>query len=188
MLWNIRKHPETRPGKISGDIPPKKKYPGAFRKHVRGKGLNTFMSVLLRAEMILLAVLVVGIIVRFVNSQRLRVQYSLVWFLIALALLTAAFFPGLVFHLCALLGMEKPSNLVYLVGIVSLLLITFYQTVLISRLSDRVTRLTQIISIEKFLTENESILPDSESVLPENESILPDSETLQKESQDNRHE
>ena len=146
------------------------------------------MSVLLRAEMILLAVLVVGIIVRFVNSQRLRVQYSLVWFLIALALLTAAFFPGLVFHLCALLGMEKPSNLVYLVGIVSLLLITFYQTVLISRLSDRVTRLTQIISIEKFLTENESILPDSESVLPENESILPDSETLQKESQDNRHE
>ena len=167
-------YPETRPGKISGDIPPKKKYPGAFRKHVRGKGLNIFMSVLLRAEMILLAVLVVGIIVRFVNSQRLRVQYSLVWFLIALALLTAAFFPGLVFHLCALLGMEKPSNLVYLVGIVSLLLITFYQTVLISRLSDRVTRLTQIISIEKFLTENESILPDSE--------------TLQKESQDNRHE
>lgn len=111
------------------------------------------MGPLLRIEMIVMAVLVVFIIVHNVNRKRLRIQYSFVWLLIALALLAVAFFPGIVTWLCGIMSIETPVNLIYLLGIFALLLITFYQTLVISRQADRITRLTQIVSIEKFLAE-----------------------------------
>mgnify|MGYP001073899906 FL=1 len=76
--------------------------------------------------------------------------------LIAAGLLAVAFFPGLVDWLCGVMGIETPSNLIYLFGIFTLLLIVFYQTLLLSRQADRITRLTQIISIEKFQKEGEA--------------------------------
>ena len=110
------------------------------------------MGLLLRIEMIVMAVLVVFIIIHNVNRKRLRIQYSFVWLLIALALLAVAFFPGIVTWLCGIMSIETPVNLIYLLGIFALLLITFYQTLLISRQADRITRLTQIVSVEKFLS------------------------------------
>ena len=113
------------------------------------------MGLLLRIEMIVMAVLVVFIIIHNVNRKRLRIQYSFVWLLIALSLLAVAFFPGIV------MSIETPVNLIYLLGIFALLLITFYQTLVISRQADRITRLTQIVSIEKFLAEREKEEHDS---------------------------
>lgn len=121
------------------------------------------MSLLLRVEMIAVALLVVFIIVRNVNRKKLRIQYSFAWLLIAAALLVVSFFPGLVTWLCGVMGIETPSNLIYLFGIIALLLIVFYQTLLLSRQADRITRLTQIVSIEKFLAEGrrkENDFPD----------------------------
>ena len=113
--------------------------------------------------MLLLALLVVGIMVRAVNSHKLRVRYSLIWAVVAAALLLVALFPGVVYWLCDLFGVETPSNLVYLCGIVLLILITFYQTLMISDLSGRVTRLTQIVSLEKFSVENYGKFPMKEA-------------------------
>ncbi len=119
------------------------------------------MGLLLRIEMIVMAVLVVFIIIHNVNRKRLRIQYSFVWLLIALALLAVAFFPGIVTWLCGIMSIETPVNLIYLLGIFALLLITFYQTLVISRQADRITRLTQIVSVEKFLSEREKKEHDS---------------------------
>lgn len=55
--------------------------------------------------------------------------------------------------LCGITGIETPSNLIYLFGILILLLISFYQTALLSKQADRITRLTQVLSIEKFYRE-----------------------------------
>ena len=111
------------------------------------------LSPLLRGEMIVVAVLIVSVIIRNVNRKKLRIQYSLIWLLIAAGLLAVAFFPGIVVWLCGVTGIETPANLLYLFGILALLLIVFYQTILISRQADRITRLTQILSIEKYLSE-----------------------------------
>lgn len=119
------------------------------------------MGLLLRIEMIVVAVLVVFIIIHNVNRKRLRIQYSFVWLLIALSLLAVAFFPGIVIWLCSIMSIETPVNLIYLLGIFALLLITFYQTLVISRQADRITRLTQIVSIEKFFAEREKEEHDS---------------------------
>ena len=62
------------------------------------------MSLLLRIEMIVAALVVVFIIVHNVNRKKLRVQYSFAWLLIAAGLLAVAFFPGLVDWLCGVMG------------------------------------------------------------------------------------
>lgn len=115
------------------------------------------MSPLLRVEMIVLALLIVTIIVRSVNRKKLRIQYSFAWLVIAAALLTVAFFPGIAIWLCGVTGIETPSNLIYLFGILILLLISFYQTALLSKQADRITRLTQVLSIEKFYREQKEV-------------------------------
>lgn len=108
------------------------------------------MSMLLRVEMILTALIVVFVIVRNVNRGRLRLQYSLVWLLVALGMLIAAFFPGIIFWLCELTGIRTATNLIFLLGIVALLLIAFNQTVKLSKQADRITRLTQMVSLDKY--------------------------------------
>lgn len=114
------------------------------------------MNTLLRVEMIVLAVLVIIVIVHNVNRKRLRVQYSLVWLLIALSMLVAAVFPGIVSWLCSVLDIETPSNLIYLIGIIVLLMISFFQTLLISKQADQIKRLIQVVSIEKYLSEGKA--------------------------------
>lgn len=111
------------------------------------------MSGLLRVEMIAMALVVLFIIVRNVNHKKLRLQYSFFWLLVALGLLVVAFFPGLVEWLCGVMQIQTPVNLIYLFGILALLLISFHQTVLLSQQADRITRLTQLVSIEKYLAE-----------------------------------
>lgn len=113
------------------------------------------MSTLLRIEMIVIALLIVTIIVRSVNRKKLRIQYSFAWLIIAAALMVIALFPGVVVWLCGITGIETPSNLIYLFSILILLLISFYQTVLLSKQADRITRLTQVLSIERFYREQQ---------------------------------
>lgn len=111
------------------------------------------MSTLLCAEMIVVALLVILIIMYNVNRNRLCVQYSFVWLLIALSMLVAALFPGAVSWLRGVLGIETSSNLIYLIAILVLIILSFFQTLLISKQEDQIKRLIQIVSIEKFLSE-----------------------------------
>lgn len=111
------------------------------------------MSVLLRVEMIIAALLVMVIIVRNVNRKKLRLQYSFFWLVIIAGMLIVAFAPGVVDWLCGVMQIQTPSNLIYLFGILILLLISFYQTTLISKQADQIARLTQIVSIEKYIAK-----------------------------------
>lgn len=111
------------------------------------------MSVLLRAEMIIAALVVMAVIVRNVNKKKLRLQYSFFWLVIVAGMLLVAIFPGIVDWLCGVMQIQTPSNLIYLFGILILLLISFYQTTLISKQADQIARLTQIVSIERHKRE-----------------------------------
>lgn len=113
------------------------------------------MSWALRIEMLLLAVIMAVIVIRCVTKKKMRVQYSLIWIFISLSLLVVSIFPGIVFFLCDILGMEKPSNLIFLLGIIALLLVALVQTSIISKQSESIKFLTQIVSIDKYKRETE---------------------------------
>lgn len=112
------------------------------------------MSFLLSVEMIILAFLVITIVIYSVNKKKMCIQYSLVWVLLSLVLIVVAVFPDIVFWLSNILGIETPSNLVYLFGIFALLLITFMQTCVISKQAEKIKFLTQIVSIKQYELED----------------------------------
>jgi len=112
------------------------------------------MSLLLRIEMILIAIVVISVVIYSVNRKKMLIQYSLIWVFLSLILLLIAFFPGLVFFLCSVLDIETPSNLIYLGGIVILLLISFSQTIIISKQSERIKSLIQTVSLENYKREH----------------------------------
>jgi hypothetical protein len=116
------------------------------------------LSAVLRIEMILLAIGFLAFVFIIVNKRQLQMKYSLVWIGISFGMIIFAFFPQLVKKLAELTGIETTSNLIYLLGIITLLIITFSLSIIVSRQSDRIKSLIQIISIEKYLNEVEPVI------------------------------
>lgn len=111
------------------------------------------MSPFLRVEMLLVALAVLFMVFRSINRRKLRVQFSLVWLAVAAGMVLIAAFPGIAFWLCGVMRIEKPSNLIYLLGILTLLVIVFKQTEIISQHTEQIKRLTQELSMEKHCLE-----------------------------------
>ena len=118
------------------------------------------MTPLLRIEMILLAAFMITIVISSVNRKKMCIQYSLTWIVIALVLAIIALFPDIVFFMCELLDIQTPSNLIYLAGIIALLLVTFSQTLIISKQNEQIKFLIQHVSMDQY-----------ERSAPENETI-----------------
>ncbi len=121
------------------------------------------MSLHLRIAMIVLAVVVMVIIFRSVNKKHMRMQYSLVWIIISIALLLLAIFPVFAQWLCFLFGIETPSNLIFLLGILALLLLNFTQTGIVSKQAEQIKTLTQALSLHQYAQEKGDAHEDKES-------------------------
>lgn len=91
------------------------------------------MSWILRAELIVLALVAIVVVIHAVNRRVLQLKYSLIWLLISLCLVAAALFPKIAFAVTALVGIETPSNLIFFLAIIALLGICFSLTVIVSR-------------------------------------------------------
>ena len=83
----------------------------------------------------------------------MSVRYSLIWLVTSIALLVIAIFPQLVLYLCELTDIQTPSNLIYLLGLLFLFYVVFVQTGRISKQAEQIKTLTQMVSIEKYLSE-----------------------------------
>ncbi len=120
------------------------------------------MSALLRVEMIVLALVFITIVFVTVNKRRLQMRYSLIWLLISFAVIVVAFFPQLIMWLSDVVQIQTPSNLLYLLAVFALLIIAFSHTVNLSKQSEKIKRLVQMVSIEKYLQEEQRIAPQEE--------------------------
>ena len=105
------------------------------------------MSWILRAELIVLAVVAIVVVIHAVNRRVLQLKYSLIWLLISLCLVVTALFPEIAFAVTALVGIETPSNLIFFLAIIALLGICFSLTIIVSHQESRIKRLIQLLSI-----------------------------------------
>lgn len=107
------------------------------------------MSFYLRAEMLFLAGVVFLIVIRAIRKGKLLVRFSLVWLFVATGMVFAAACPAAVDWMCGVVHIEKASNLIYLLGVLTLLGLSFQQTLLLSKQSDQIKRLTQSMSLDQ---------------------------------------
>jgi hypothetical protein len=97
------------------------------------------------------------------RRHRLREKYALIWFLIALAAVVVAVFPGLLRWATDLLGLSLPSNLLFFVASVVLLLLTLQHSYELGRLEERTRTLAEEVGLLRLEIQRASGEDDAEA-------------------------
>ena len=110
--------------------------------------------------MVGLAILfILAILINMIRRRSLELKYALVWMLVLTALFVFDCAPALLNVVSGFLGIYAPVNMIYFPGILFSLLIIFSLTVALSRLSNSVRTLDQMVAL------NEKRLQDLEQEL-----------------------
>lgn len=106
------------------------------------------------------AILVVfGILINMIRRRSLELKYAMSWMLVLFALFVFDCAPRLLIVVSDFLGIYAPVNMIFFLGFCFSLLIIFSLTVALSRLSNSVRTLDQIVALnEKRLEELEQEL------------------------------
>lgn len=123
------------------------------------------MPLLLRIEMIVIAVVFMALVFRTVNRKKLKLQYSLLWLIISFGMIIVSFIPQVAMWFASLMRIQTTSNLILFLGLVALLAITFSLTIILSKQSERVKQLVQTISIQNYLQEEREEHKNNEKLL-----------------------
>lgn len=101
------------------------------------------MSVALRVLLIVVSLLTVMIVLKKIRKAQLQIEYTLFWVIFCGILVVLSIFPGIAVWFADLLGLQSPSNLIFLVIIFVLMIKIFNQTLEISKLDAKIQKLVQ---------------------------------------------
>ena len=87
-------------------------------------------------------------IVFLIYKQQLKEQYSLLWLLFGISIIILSCNPSWLEIISRWLNVAYAPSLLFLVGIVFCLILILHLTIVISKLSERVTRLTQEFALQ----------------------------------------
>lgn len=81
------------------------------------------------------------------RRHRLREKYALLWFFVAVGVLTLAIFPGLLTGMSDLVGVELPVNLLFFLASLFLLLLTLQHSYELGRLEEKTRVLAEEVAL-----------------------------------------
>lgn len=105
------------------------------------------MSVKLQLFLMITSLTFTGIILNMLRKEKLDIKYSLTWLFAGVSLIILALQPNIVFDIAHFVGIQIPSNGIFLFGIFFVLLITFSLTVALSRQSVRMRKMAQEMAL-----------------------------------------
>lgn len=100
--------------------------------------------------MIVFAIISIGEMVR---KRKVDLKYALPWIIVGIIMLLLDIFPNLVSQIAKIMGIQLPVNMLFFLGFCFSLFILFIQTITISKLADKVKRLTQQIALMNYEIE-----------------------------------
>lgn len=114
------------------------------------------MDTSLQIFLFLVVVIFLLVIVNYLRKGKLTFQYSLIWFVVAFALMFCILFPDVLINFSHIVGVEVASNFVFLAEGVFVLVILISLTLIVSKQRKQIVRLTQRMALmEKRLRELE---------------------------------
>jgi len=105
------------------------------------------MLIELRIIMIVIIVSLFIFFITMLRKQKLNLKYCLVWMFALIGVAVFCVFPGLLDRVSAGFGIGIPVNALFMICIAFLTCICISLTIVVSRLSDRLRKLTQNIAI-----------------------------------------
>ncbi len=98
------------------------------------------------------------------RRHRLREKYALIWALVALGIITVAAFPSLLVNASEALGLEVPTNLLFFVASMVIMILTLQHSSELGRLEERTRTLAEEIALLRLEIDQGSRLDDRGSV------------------------
>lgn len=113
----------------------------------------------LKFRLIMAAILLIGfvIIINMVRKKSLDLRYALIWLALIAMILVIVIVPGLLGVITHFLGIYDAMNMVFFMGFVFLIVVTFFLTAALSRNSNRIKALTQQVALLEKQIRDESV-------------------------------
>lgn len=89
------------------------------------------------------------LILNMVRIRKLELKYALPWLVCAFLLLVVDVFPIILFRISDVIGVETPVNTLFLLAFCFIIALLFVLTITVSRMSERIRKLTQMIAINE---------------------------------------
>lgn len=96
---------------------------------------------------IVFALGILAVIVGMLLKHRLREKYAALWLVIGFAMLVLTVFPDLLVGLSQTLGVEVPSNLLFVLALALLIGVTLHQSWELSTAEDETRRIAEEVAI-----------------------------------------
>ncbi|MFZ5986085.1 MAG: DUF2304 domain-containing protein [Bacillota bacterium] len=114
------------------------------------------MAVNVYSISILFSVFFLLIVIELVRKNKLQERYSLLWILMSIILIILSSTPRFINTFSRWLDIKNPPSLLFLFGLVYLIIYSLNTTVVISKQSERITRLTQELALLKQKLNNKA--------------------------------
>lgn len=98
---------------------------------------------------VVFSLLFVLMVLNLVRRNRLKEQYALLWLFFGVVMLVTVWQIRNLDPVARFLGIINPPNLLFLVGIIFTFALILHLTVVVSKMDERIVRLTQEIAILK---------------------------------------
>lgn len=117
------------------------------------------MNIRIQILIVVITLLAMFYVINKIRNKRIELKYSLVWLALGTGIIIFTCFPKLTTWLAHVLGISQPMNMLFFAGFCFMLPIIFSLSVSVSRLSNKVKRLTQEMALleeQKRKAEEES--------------------------------
>lgn len=94
------------------------------------------------------------LMIDLLRRHQLREKYAILWLLVSLAVLVIAVFPGVLSFSARLTGVQTPSNLLFFVAALVLLIVCVQLSWEVSRLEDETRALAEEVAILRLEAQN----------------------------------
>jgi hypothetical protein len=89
------------------------------------------------------------------RRHRLREKYALIWALVAVAVITVALFPILLYEASEAVGLAVPTNLLFFCAAIVILVLTLQHSSELSRLEERTRTLAEELALVRLEIERD---------------------------------
>lgn len=98
---------------------------------------------------LIISILFLILIYQLIRKKRLKEQYALLWIGLSVLMIFLSMFPAILEAIARVMNVSYPPALLYLLGFIGILLILLHLTVVVSKLTERNIKLTQLSAIHK---------------------------------------
>ena len=111
------------------------------------------MTVKLQITILIALAVALAAIINMIRRKSLELKYALSWLFVLAAVAVFAAFPKTMIVMARFLGIDAPVNMIFFLGFCFSLVIIFGLTVSMSRMSERMKKLSQALAIQEEMIE-----------------------------------